>query len=146
MVNGLSKYQNVKLQSFSGYITEDMLDIVKPAAGRKPDTIIIHAGTNDITRDINSMKTTRKIVKSIRDCSENTQVLLSGIINLEEGNYNDKISEIDTRMASYCESQGLIFLNDNNIDGICLNRGGLHLNKKGYSKFSLNLIESMKSI
>ena len=48
-----------------------MLDIVKLAARRKPDAIIIHAGTNDITRDINTMKN-REIVKSIRDCSEST--------------------------------------------------------------------------
>ena len=37
-----------------------MLDIVKPAAWRKPDAIIIHAVTNDITRDINMMKNIRK--------------------------------------------------------------------------------------
>ena len=39
---GLSKKRNVKAQSFSGYTTEDMLHIGKPAARRKPDTIIIH--------------------------------------------------------------------------------------------------------
>ena len=65
-----------------------MLDIDKPAARRKPYAVIIHAGTNDITRDINMMKNMRKIGKSIRDCSENTQVLLSGIINREDENYN----------------------------------------------------------
>ena len=53
-----------------------MLDIVKPAVRRKSDTIIIHEGTNDITRNINTKKN-RKTVKSIRDCSEYTQVLLS---------------------------------------------------------------------
>ena len=67
---GLSKKQNVKVQSFSGYATEDMLDMVKPAAQHKPDGRIIHARTNDITQDINTMKNIRKIVKSIRDCSE----------------------------------------------------------------------------
>ena len=84
-------------------------------------------------------------MKSIGDCSENTQVLLSGIINREDGNYNDKISEKNTRMTSYSEGQRLIFIN-NNIDGTCLNRGRLHSNKKDYSKFSLNLIESIKDI
>ena len=51
-------------------------------------------------------------------------------------------------MASYCEGQGLIFINNNNIDSTCFNRWTLSLllNKKGYSKFSLNLLESMKSI
>ena len=123
-----------------------MLDIVKPAARRKPDATIIHVGTNYITRDINAMKYIRKIVKSIRDSSENTQVLLSGIINREDWNYNDKISEINTGMASYSEGQGLIFINNNNIDGTCLNSARLHLNKKSLSKLSLNSIESMKSL
>ena len=98
---GLSKKRNVKVQSFSGYTTEDMLDIAKPAARRKPDAIIIHVGTNNITRDITMMKNIKKIVKLIRDCSENTQVLFSGIINREDRNHSDKISEINTRMASY---------------------------------------------
>ena len=45
-------------------------------------------------------------MKLIRDyCSKNTQVLLSGIINGEDGNYNDKISEINTRLASYSEQR-----------------------------------------
>ena len=91
----MSKNQNVKAQSFSGYTTEDMLDLAKPAVRRKPDAIIIHAETNDITRDVNTMKNIRKIVKSIRGCSGNTQVLLSGIISREDGNCNDKISEVN---------------------------------------------------
>ena len=55
-------------------------------------------------------------MKSIRDCSGNTQLLFSGIINREDWNYNDKISEINTRMASYSESQKLIFINNNDIN------------------------------
>ena len=58
-----------------------MLDIVKPAGRSKHDVIIIYSGTNGITTDINTMKNVRKIVKSIQECSEKTQVLLSGIIN-----------------------------------------------------------------
>ena len=69
----LSKNQNVRVQRFSGYITEDMLDLAKPAVRRKLDAIIIHAETNDITRDVNTMKNIRKTVKSIRVFSENTQ-------------------------------------------------------------------------
>ena len=114
----LSKKQNVKVQSFPRNTTGDMLDIVKPRS--KGEAIIIHTGTNDITRDIYTMKFIRKIVKSIRDYSKNIQVSLSGIINGEDGNHNDKISEINTGMASYSEGQGLTFKN-NNTDGTCLN-------------------------
>ena len=123
-----------------------MSAIAKPAAWRRADAIVIHAGTNLITGDINTMKSIREIVKSIKDCSENTQVLLSRIISREDMNYNDKISEINMRMASSRQGQRLIFTDNNSIDGTCLNRGRLHWNKKGSSKFSLNLIESMKSI
>ena len=49
-------------------------------------------------------------------------------------------------MASYSEGQGLIFINKNNINRTCLNTGRSHLNKKGYSKFLLNLIELIKSL
>ena len=122
----LSKNQNVRVQRFSGYTTEDTLDLAKPAVRRKLDAIIIRAETNDITRDVNTMKNIKKTVKSIRVFSENTQVLFSGIISREDGNYNDKISEINKRMASYSEGQGLIFINNTNIDGTCLNRGRLH--------------------
>ena len=76
------------------------------------------------------MKNVKKTpVKSIRECSENTQVLISGIINREDGNGNDKISQINTRMPSNSEGQGLTFTN--NVDGTCLNRGRFHFNKKG---------------
>ena len=43
---GLSENQNLNIQSFSGYTTEDLLVIVKPAAWRKSDAIIIHGGTS----------------------------------------------------------------------------------------------------
>ena len=104
-----------------------------------------------------------QIVKSISDCSQNSQVLFSGIINQADGNYNEKISEINTRMASYSEGQGVIFINNNtndninnnnnnndnnndNIDCTCLNRDRLLLNKKSYSNFYFNLNELIKSI
>ena len=64
-----------------------MLNIVRPAARRKPDAIIFYVRTNDNMQGIKTMKNIRKIVKSIRDCSENMQVLFSGIINQEDGNY-----------------------------------------------------------
>ena len=88
IVKGLSEYgllknQNVKVQSFSGYITKDLLDIVKPATSRKADAVIIYAGTNDIMRDINTMKNIKETVKSVKDCSENMKVLFSRIISGE---------------------------------------------------------------
>ena len=72
--------------------------------------------------------------RSIRDYSKNTQVLLPGIISQKDGNYSGNNSEINIRMVSCDEVQEFTFINNNNsIDGTYLNRGQLHLNKKGYS-------------
>ena len=94
---GLSKNQNVRVESVSGNTTEHMLDIAKPAAWRKLDATIISGRINDITREINTMKNVRKIVKSIQECSENTQVLFFGIMKREEGNYNIIVWNNQTR-------------------------------------------------
>ena len=126
---GLSKNQNVKVKRFSGCTTEYMFGIFKPVAWRKLDAIIIQAETNDITRDINTMKNIREIVNLMKACSKNTQVLLSVIIIREDWNYNGKF----------------IFSIRNYTDGTCLNIERLYLNKNGYSKFSPKLIKSMKS-
>ena len=76
----------------------------------------------------------KTLPRSIGDYSENMQVL-SGIFNQEDGNYSDRTLK---QMVSYDEVQEFIFINNNNsIDGTCLNRGRLHLNKKGYSTIDL---------
>ena len=92
------------------------------------------------------MKTVMIIVTLTWDCSENMPVLLSGIANWEAGNYNYKISKINRNIASSEEVQVLIFINNGNIGGIYLTRGKLSFNEKGYIKFSINSIKSMKSI
>ena len=40
-------------------------------------------------------------------------------------------------MASYSEGQGLIFINNSNINDTCLNRGRLHFHKKATVSFNL---------
>ena len=64
-----------------------------------------------------------------RDYSENTQVLLSGVTDGEDGNHNDNNSEISTRTASCSEVHEFFFINNNNnnnIDSTCFKRGRLH--------------------
>ena len=47
----LSKSVLVKSHSFSGATIEDLEDHVKPVLRRKPDSIILHAGTNNLQND-----------------------------------------------------------------------------------------------
>ena len=61
----------------------------------------------------NASVTCEETTRSIKDYSENAQMLLSGVINGEDGNYNDKNSEINIRMVLRSEVQEIIFINSN---------------------------------
>ena len=51
-----SKNKDVKVDAHSGSTTVDMLDYIKPIVRRKPDVLVIHTGTNDLTNEVNTMK------------------------------------------------------------------------------------------
>ena len=51
-----------KVHSFPGATSEDMLDFIRPLAYRNPDSIIVHAGTNDLTE-----LTTKEILENYLD-------------------------------------------------------------------------------
>ena len=80
MLNGihegrLSKQQQVKIQNLPGGTSETILDEVDTLVADKPDCIIVHAGTNDITKGINSLNSVKKIVKKVKQTSPNTKVV-----------------------------------------------------------------------
>ena len=81
---GLSKHQNVKIQNFPGGTTETILEEVETLVTEKPDCIIIHAGTNDITNGINSINSVEKIVKKVNQTSPNTKIAFSSLITMKE--------------------------------------------------------------
>ena len=51
---------SVTVMKHPGCSTEDMTDCIKPIARKKPDTILLHGGTNDLTKGSNTMKNVRK--------------------------------------------------------------------------------------
>ena len=75
--------QRVSVKSFSGSRAEDMKDYLKPLIRKKPYTIILHVGTNDIKDD----KKTAEVVAAgilnlgtqIKDNSPHIKVCISGI-------------------------------------------------------------------
>ena len=47
--------------------TEDMLNYTKPVVRKKPDTVIIHTSTNDLTNRVKTMNKVKKLVQYIRE-------------------------------------------------------------------------------
>ena len=64
----------MNVQNFPGGTGETILEELDTLVARKPDCIIIHAGTNDLTNGINSVK---KIVKKVKQALANTKIVFS---------------------------------------------------------------------
>ena len=50
-VETLRRNHNIKVRSYGGATTRDMVDHIKRSHLSKPDVIIIHAGTIDLTKE-----------------------------------------------------------------------------------------------
>ena len=44
---------NIQIRKYPGASSTDILDHIKPSLRKKPDQIVIHAGTNDLANDHN---------------------------------------------------------------------------------------------
>ena len=59
---GLSKDNRVKIKFFPGGTTETILEEVEELVKNKPNTLIVHAGTNDLTEGENVLNYVKKIL------------------------------------------------------------------------------------
>ena len=50
---GLSKSHNVKVKNYPGATSEDILDKIDDLLKVKPDCLLVHVGTNDLTNNVN---------------------------------------------------------------------------------------------
>ena len=125
-----------------------MVDYVKPVARKKPDTLLIHVGTNDLTKGVNTMRKVRKSVEVIRelDNTENMQIGFSSIIQRTDKDFSNEIKESNIKLKNYCLGKGFIFVDNDNINESCLNNSKLHLNKKGTQRLAKNILSSLDNI
>ena len=88
-----SSDKSISIMKHPDCSSEDMADYAKPVARKKPDTLIIHVGTNDLTKGVNTMKKVRKCVKVIQelDNTKNIQIGFSSIIQRTNKDFSNEI-------------------------------------------------------
>ena len=93
----LSKSGNkVNVKFYLSATTGDITDHLMPAMRKKPDAIITHTGTNDLTNDVNTTKHVRSIKKIIEEMKGvgDIQVGFSEITERRDHDLGGKIKEI----------------------------------------------------
>ena len=144
----ISRSHTVKVRPNPGAHTHDLMDYVEPAMHKNSKALVIHTGTNDIQKEINTMKTVQKLVKVIEeiDSDKETEIKFSGLIQREDHDFRDQIEETNSKLKRYCESMGYRIVENSNIDGGFLNRSKHHLNKKGTALLSRDISNVLKYI
>jgi len=136
MVNGLdsngvsSRVNQVSVRSFSGATSKDMIDYCKPLVNKKPNKLIFHVGTNDLTKNIvDSRENFETIIKYVRQVSPNTEIVLSNVCTRKDDpRLEPKRTELNNKISKIVNEYGLQMINNQNIDGSCLAKKKLHLN------------------
>ncbi|XP_057308469.1 myb-like protein I [Hydractinia symbiolongicarpus] len=125
--------KRVILKSFPGATTEDMYEYVKPTMKKKPDNIILHVGTNDLSRNVAPEVIANDIINLATSLiNSNMNVSVSGLTprNDDQG---IRCDELNDHLYKGCAERNIAFINhyqqmDRNRH---LNRSKLHLNQYG---------------
>ena len=146
MLNGINekgfKHNKVKVRAHPGATSEDLYHFIKPSVNKKPDIIILHAGTNDIPNDLKTIDNIKKIDDYIKVNSPATKLVISNIITRnDKTGYRDKVIKMNERISKFCEKNEIGLVDNINIDATCLGAQKLHMNKKGNSYLANNVIK-----
>ena len=126
--------------------TEHICDFIKPEARKKPDIIIVHAGTNDFTNNIKSFENYKKITDTIKSKLTNCKYTNSNVVmRKDKPDKEKKVKEFNSRLSKFFSKNKIDIIENENVDGSCLSFKELHLNKKVNSYLANNFLNFLHS-
>ena len=124
-------------------LLEDLDNLIK----YQPESVIIHAGTNDLTNGINMLNNAKKIVKELTTKLPKVKIAFSGLITRKDKKNLDKnVTETNKRLKNYCRQKDIDYIDNSNITEDSLGIKKLHLNRKGNSFFAKNLLKYLNNV
>ena len=154
ILNGISKFglkrkHNVKVRAHPGASMQDIKDHIRPVICGKPDSVIIHAGTNDLTKNVDTQEMIREIVEEAKKESPSTRIVLSSLTIRKDVKNNPgiekKLHKLNLKMKNLAKELSIGWMDNSNIDASCLGFSMLHLNKKGNALLAKNFINEIES-
>ena len=152
--NGISKHGNVNVVSHSGSTSEDLKSYIKPIIDRRPDVLILHIGSNDLTKkdlktdnEIDTIANLQNIINKVKKSTAQTIIEISSlIIRQDRQNIEKRVEELNGNLKTLCEENLIDYIEHSNIDESCLGIKKLHPNKKGKAYLAKNFIRYLNTI
>ena len=117
---------------------------------RSPENLIfpILTGVNDLQNNCNIVKKSKRLVSAVIEADKDNflKIAFSSKVNREDKDFKDQINDVNNKLKNFCNSAGMNFIDNSNIDGSCLNRGKLHLNRKGTAALAKNFCRFVGSL
>ena len=113
----------------------------------RPESVIIHAGTSDLTNGNYMLNNVKKIVKELTTKLPKVKIAFSGLITRKDKKKLDKnVTETNKRLRNYCRQKDIDYIDNSNITEDSLGVMKLHLNRKGNSFFAKNLLKYLNNV
>ena len=139
--NGLNKSHDVKVRPHSGATSQDIKDHIKPIIRRKPDLIIIHAGTNDLTKGCNTVDEMNEIIDAAKSDCPSTEIVISSLTTRRDSvGMPRKVKNLNRKLKDACDKHQMKMIDNSNLDAECLSAKNLHLNPRGNSLLARNFL------
>ena len=137
---GLSKSKEVDVLNFPGATSSDVLTKIDDVLNKKPASLIVRVGTNDLTSNMNLLSNVKKIVNKTNKTSPNTVLTFSNIIFRKDKKNLKSRADANSRLKNFCRQKKINLISNDNIKEEHLGVKKLHLNRIGNSIFAKNLL------
>ena len=138
--------EEIVIKCFPGATVKDMRSYIEPSIDRKPDTIILHCGTNDLRRkDKTEVEISKEIIYIAKQIQSNKiDIIVSGLIARGD-ELEHKREKTNYILRDMCYEESITYTDHPNIEAyIHLNRSKLHLNRYGDSILAANLLKASR--
>ena len=113
----------------------------------RPTSVIIHIGSNDITKSNYKNVNTKELAERIANIGLKCRmygvrnIAVSSILVRNDPLINEKVNETNFYLKEFCNINGLHYICNNNICSTMLWKDGLHLSNKGTTVLSNSFLQ-----
>ena len=99
---GLAKNHNVTARANPGATTRDILDHIKPALRKKPNVIMIHCWSNNLTSQEKTIENMHELVSLAKAESPDTEHVISSIIaRKDKPGLQQKVNALNSEIKDF---------------------------------------------
>ena len=132
------------VRPFIGATIEEMRDYIKPVLMKKPDVVVLHIGTNDLSNprfeeEASILQRFDNLIQEILECG--AIPIVSFVVCTQDLEINERVKNYNKLLFDYCAKNLIIFIKHDNIYFKHTMRDGIHLNMHGSDILWNNIVD-----